>query len=142
MADYIEQLITQLEQYQYSEDPQNVIAAIDLLVAALQEIEDAISGGGGGTGGVKKITAAMSPYTVAKTDHILNCDATGGAIVLIYGSGLTNPIEVAKIDASANTISITPDGSTVRAVLAQAAVGGQVQLKYVYSDGTTVWAGE
>jgi hypothetical protein len=60
----------------------------------------------------KVITNADSPYPVTRANPVLECDTSGGNIVLILpalASGF--PIEATKTTGDANTVTATPNGS-------------------------------
>lgn len=74
----------------------------------------AISGGGGGQGGLTKtITYAMSPYTLLTTDGVLLCDVSGGAITInllaatAYGAELSIKIK----GIVTNQVTVVPNGT-------------------------------
>lgn len=140
MPDAIQQWITELEQNEYSSNPQNLISRVATAVAALEEIESSIVPPGPGS--IKTITHASSPYTVETTDKFIEADATLGAIVIEYPPALeiAVDVQVLKIDTTANAIQITPDGVTViDAITSPASATGQINgWRFVYSNGTTL----
>ena len=78
----------------------------------------------GGTGAVsetlgpvvrstKTLTSGDNPYTVELGDYCLLCDCTGGAIQIDLPTaiGNTRELQVKKIDASANAVTIDAFGT-------------------------------
>lgn len=61
----------------------------------------------------KRITAAMSPYTVLTTDTVLLCDTSGGAITLQLPTiaSVGDRIIFAKLDIGTNAVTILPNGA-------------------------------
>lgn len=61
----------------------------------------------------RAITFADTPYTVAATDAVITCDASGGAVVinLPAATGTGRELDVKKIDSSSNACTITRAGS-------------------------------
>ena len=61
----------------------------------------------------KTITNADSPYTVGSGDYCILCDCTGGAIQvdLPTAIGNTRELQIKKIDASVNAVTIDAFGT-------------------------------
>jgi len=64
---------------------------------------------------LKAVTKAVadSPYAAAATDYTILCNAVGGAMVvsLPAATGTGRILNVKKIDASAFTVTLTPNGA-------------------------------
>jgi len=61
----------------------------------------------------KTLTSGDSPYTVETGDYCLLCDCTGGAIQIDLPTaiGNTRELQIKKIDASANAVTIDAFGT-------------------------------
>lgn len=63
---------------------------------------------------ITNVNFAASPYTIVPTDgiHIYQVDCTGGNIIINFPSAVGNTATygIKKIDSSANTITLTPNG--------------------------------
>ena len=71
-------------------------------------------GGGGGTAPIVTITVLDSPFTPTNANFTVLCDASGGPISVTLPAGATmvgQGFNFKKIDASANIITITPNGA-------------------------------
>lgn len=55
---------------------------------------------------------SASPYTVLSTDTYLEVDATNGAVVInLLAAASGRALRVVKVDASANSVTVTPNGA-------------------------------
>jgi hypothetical protein len=78
---------------------------------------DGFIAGGGGTGGsaaAKIITVLDSPYILTVLDFTILCDCSGGPISVLIpaAAGLAGKgYNIKKIDASANIVTVTPNGA-------------------------------
>lgn len=85
---------------------------------------------------------SSSPYVVLPTDHILLVDATAGAITisLPLASAGTRRIEIKKIDASANIVTVTPAGADLIDGEAFQELLFEDEAFPIVSDGVTDWS--
>lgn len=83
-----------------------------------------------------------SPYTVLDTDGLILADATSGAITVNLPTAvgrLNRRIQVKKIDASGNAVTIDANGSeTIDGSLTEV-ISSQYDAPRMKSDGTTWW---
>lgn len=84
-------------------------------------------------------TAAAIP---SLTDGTLLCNATGAAIVVALPAAASSAgrmLNIKKIDASANTVTIDPNGAELVDGAATLALTAQYQSTKIQCDGTAWW---
>ena len=110
-------------------DPGDVDDALDQLAARTDDLEDVQDHGAlaglsdndhpqyllvaDAHGDMVTIDDTDTPYTVLATDGTIRCDCASGvvSVVLPAATGSGRVLNVKKIDASANAVTVTPDGA-------------------------------
>lgn len=85
----------------------------------------------------KTLTSGDSPYTVETGDYCLLCDCSGGAIQIDLPTaiGNTRELQVKKIDASANAVTIDAFGTeTIERALTNNDLGVQGETYTIRAD--------
>ncbi len=92
----------------------------------------------------KTLTSGDSPYTIGTGDYALLCDCTGGAIQvdLPTAIGNTRELQLKKIDASANAVTIDAfDTETIERALTNTDLDVQGEAFTIRADGANylIW---
>jgi hypothetical protein len=95
-----------------------------------------------GAGSGISVTTKTANYTATNTDNLILCDASGGSFTVTLPSAavsLGHTYNIKKIDSSANTVMIMPNGSDVIDNSPDVIETIQYQSYQIVSDGTTNW---
>lgn len=85
------------------------------------------------------ITTVTGNYTITDADSTVLCDATSGSMTITLPSAAQSPsrfFNIKKIDATNNTVSITPAGAETIDGDTSKTIGLQWVNVVVHSDGT------
>ena len=85
------------------------------------------------------VNSVMANYTATASDRVILCDATGNSITvsLPSASGITGRVyTIKRIDSSANTVTIDPDGSETIDGASTYSLSSQWDFVTIVSDGS------
>ena len=127
----------------------NLIAGANITIAAAQNIatnltDVTISAAGGGGGfSYTPVAVNTTPYTVAPITgwYMYLVDATAGAITMNFPTAVGNNAvyTVKKVDNSANTVILTPNGAETIDGLATQTIRFQNTSVDIYSDNANLY---